>query len=946
MNLMPHAVAVVEGATAWVWASLLLKITLALAAALLLDRALRRRAALAGATMWNACLLTVALLPAAYLLLPAGRFAAESPARAAAVELVSLPESPPATCPAPEGPAVETGNSLPAMSVESSPRVAAAAPVDVDGPLMAAPDAVGAPLAENTTLPFSTQTLAATFACVYGAGVAVALFRLFVALWAVRRLRRTTLPLNDADWQRRFAGWLRCFGLTGRVTLRQSATASVPLVLGRRRPMVVVPADVATSGELSVRDAILVHELAHVVRGDYSWQLLQRGIEAMLWFHPLVWLAGRRIEFVRERVCDEFAVHHLGGAESYVDTLLAMASRLTRRPTVSLGLAVLRSSHLGERLAAMRDSSGQERCQLGRGVRLVAAACAILLAGWFGRAAVADPALPRAPGLTADAQELLNQYEAEANRLRTEAERKITEKRAALQAQLRTLQTHYTREDNLDAAVAIRDQIRLLHGAEQSISILSDPGSMTSYKDQIGKSFYIHLTGSAAGSVWGTDVYTHDSNLAAAAVHAGALSLGQTAVVKATLVQGPTLYSGCVRHGITSYDWNNSGGYYTGVRLEPAPADVIQSARVRSVALRYTGHTVLPSPTAEPVQPDPGTLTGYRHAVGQSFNFSVVGESDNSSTIWGDGIYTDDSPLATVAVHAGLLQPGQRGIVRVSILPPQQSFAASSRHGVNSYSWGFHGGSYSVQLVSLKRGPEEPAWRLHNYRTVSPAPMPVGSSALTSFRDLVGQKVLMQIVGSTSGSVWGTDVYTDDSSVESAAVHAGALKDGESGLIEITILHGQANYEASTRNGVTSYMWGQWGGSFRVSRVRLEEGRVLQTYPPVMATQRLSSGNHAYTRKVVGATTGSVWGSDTYASDSAIETAAVHAGILKDGEEGLVVVTPLPGHESYEGSTRHGVTSRPWGSWDGSFRLSKPGPAYGGMFIDVPGLPAERERDQ
>ena len=65
--------------------------------------------------------------------------------------------------------------------------------------------------------------------------------------------------------------------------------------------------------------------------------------------------------------------------------------------------------------------------------------------------------------------------------------------------------------------------------------------------------------------------------------------------------------------------------------------------------------------------------------------------------------------------------------------------------------------------------------------------------------------------------VWGTDIYSDDSFVCWAAVHAGAMKVGEAASAIIEILPGQARYQGSERNGVNSMDWNTpWEGSFRV----------------------------------------------------------------------------------------------------------------------------------
>ena len=87
------------------------------------------------------------------------------------------------------------------------------------------------------------------------------------------------------------------------------------------------------------------------------------------------------------------------------------------------------------------------------------------------------------------------------------------------------------------------------------------------------------------------------------------------------------------------------------------------------------------------------------------------------------------------------------------------------------------------------------------------------------FRGRHGEKVVYEC-GPGPGPamlVWGTDVYSDDSFVCWAAVHAGAMKVGEAAAVVIEILPGQARYQGSERNGVTSMDWDTpWAGSFRV----------------------------------------------------------------------------------------------------------------------------------
>jgi len=80
-----------------------------------------------------------------------------------------------------------------------------------------------------------------------------------------------------------------------------------------------------------------------------------------------------------------------------------------------------------------------------------------------------------------------------------------------------------------------------------------DPGNLTRFESQQGKVLAFTVTGMAAGgSVWGTDVYTTDSRLAMAAVHAGVLKVGETGVVRLKIVPSPPSYTGSSRHGVTT----------------------------------------------------------------------------------------------------------------------------------------------------------------------------------------------------------------------------------------------------------------------------------------------------------------------------------------------------------------------------------------------------------
>ena len=92
------------------------------------------------------------------------------------------------------------------------------------------------------------------------------------------------------------------------------------------------------------------------------------------------------------------------------------------------------------------------------------------------------------------------------------------------------------------------------------------PGNMVGLCDQAGQTYYFLVDGQDTGSVWGTDIYTGDSALAAAAVHAGAVGLGETKVIKVTVVEPLPHYQGSFRNGIHSHEF---GPFNTAYRVDP-----------------------------------------------------------------------------------------------------------------------------------------------------------------------------------------------------------------------------------------------------------------------------------------------------------------------------------------------------------------------------------------
>jgi hypothetical protein len=151
------------------------------------------------------------------------------------------------------------------------------------------------------------------------------------------------------------------------------------------------------------------------------------------------------------------------------------------------------------------------------------------------------------------AKALVDKFEKEAAEIRKKAAEQINQRRQGLLAALQDLQDTLTKEGKKTEADAVRDQIERIKG--EMVAAKPDPGNMEAYRDKVGKSFFFEVTGSADGTIYGTDVYTSDSALAKAAVHAGVLKVGKKGIVKVTMVPVAPNYTGSSRNGVDSSDW-------------------------------------------------------------------------------------------------------------------------------------------------------------------------------------------------------------------------------------------------------------------------------------------------------------------------------------------------------------------------------------------------------
>jgi beta-lactamase regulating signal transducer with metallopeptidase domain/DUF4097 and DUF4098 domain-containing protein YvlB len=187
-------------------------------------------------------------------------------------------------------------------------------------------------------------------------GGVVVLMRCVVGHRVVYRLVRRARDADSDLWDAALESLARDQGIGRRVRLSLDDTLAAPITVGWLRPLILLPSE-ANHWTEERRRVVLVHELAHIARGDYVAQLVATVALALLWFHPLVWLAVTRLRAEAEQAADDSVIASGVAGVTYAAHLLEIARAMSRpqlHSAIAVGMA--RSSHMERRFRAMLDS--------------------------------------------------------------------------------------------------------------------------------------------------------------------------------------------------------------------------------------------------------------------------------------------------------------------------------------------------------------------------------------------------------------------------------------------------------------------------------------------------------------------------------------------------------------------------------------------------------------
>jgi len=173
---------------------------------------------------------------------------------------------------------------------------------------------------------------------IWQVGVVLGFARLVWSVRLAKKVRSESVKVESLLWTIPLKRLCEKMGHRIEVGLQVSAQVTCPVVMGFLQPVIILPASALTGVPSEVLKATLAHEIAHLVRWDYVFNLLQMGIEAFLFFNPFIWMISESVRREREACCDLMASEACGDALTYSEALVWWSREATT--TFAAALAV------------------------------------------------------------------------------------------------------------------------------------------------------------------------------------------------------------------------------------------------------------------------------------------------------------------------------------------------------------------------------------------------------------------------------------------------------------------------------------------------------------------------------------------------------------------------------------------------------------------------------
>ncbi len=238
----------------------------------------------------------------------------------------------------------------------------------------------------HTTRPKNEDRAAVAWPLVFGtlwfAVAACLVLRIRRARRSLRARIARREPLRTGPLQTLVTRLRATAGLRRHVALSTTTALESPVALGLRRPEICVPTRAVAGLTADQQEAMIAHEMGHIVRADSFWLFAEHLVCALCFFQPLNRLAARKLRETAELLCDDWAVDRTGRPIALAECLTEVAGWMVarRRPVVVPSMAQSESM-LGRRVRRLVRSDVAVSRRSARGALFAAAVVLMTVAG-------------------------------------------------------------------------------------------------------------------------------------------------------------------------------------------------------------------------------------------------------------------------------------------------------------------------------------------------------------------------------------------------------------------------------------------------------------------------------------------------------------------------------------------------------------------------------------
>lgn len=172
----------------------------------------------------------------------------------------------------------------------------------------------------------------------WSTGVILFSIRMAMGYREIFRLRSQSTSIEELPVMVMFQNLLERSGLKDKIALVSSRKVDIPITIGHLKPMILLPIGLINRLSPDETQAILAHEIAHIMRKDYLQNLFISTLEILFFYHPSVWWFSATIKAIREQCCDDLALE-LGAGRIALSKALIQLEEQSPGPAFALAFA-------------------------------------------------------------------------------------------------------------------------------------------------------------------------------------------------------------------------------------------------------------------------------------------------------------------------------------------------------------------------------------------------------------------------------------------------------------------------------------------------------------------------------------------------------------------------------------------------------------------------------